>query len=141
MFEANKMAVPFHEFLSRVRPGSGVPANSVYVTLVFTCLIALIIVSHLEESCPDGSSQHALRSAPRPRSTSSCPSPRPVSSPATSPSSAPSSPSVSAVNPSHLHASTSESSAPWPTCLRFASSWWHTSSSSSPPCRIPTLQI
>ena len=48
------MAVPFHEFLSRVRPGSGVPADSVYVTLLFTCLIALIIVSHLEVSDSDG---------------------------------------------------------------------------------------
>lgn len=36
--------LPFHAFLSRVRPGSGVPANSVYVTLIVTCLIALIII-------------------------------------------------------------------------------------------------
>lgn len=40
---ARDKGLPFHEFLSRVRP-NGVPANSVYVTLVFTCLIALIII-------------------------------------------------------------------------------------------------
>ncbi|KAK3110978.1 hypothetical protein LTR53_014201 [Teratosphaeriaceae sp. CCFEE 6253] len=41
---ARDKGLPFHKFLSRVRPGSGVPANSVYVTLVVTCLIALIII-------------------------------------------------------------------------------------------------
>lgn len=32
-----------HRFLSKVRP-NGVPANSVYVTLAVTCLLALIII-------------------------------------------------------------------------------------------------
>lgn len=41
---ARDKGVPFHQFLSKVRPGSGVPANAVYVTLVFTCLLALIII-------------------------------------------------------------------------------------------------
>ena len=40
---ARDKGLPFHEFLSRVRP-NGVPANSVYVTLVFTCLLALIVI-------------------------------------------------------------------------------------------------
>jgi choline transport protein len=39
---ARDKGLPFHGFLSKVRPGSGVPANAVYVTLVFTCLLALI---------------------------------------------------------------------------------------------------
>lgn len=41
---ARDKGLPFHEFLSKVRPNSGVPANSVYVTLVFTCIIALIVI-------------------------------------------------------------------------------------------------
>jgi amino acid transporter len=41
---ARDKGLPFHAFLSRVQPGTGVPANSVYVTLIFTCLIALIII-------------------------------------------------------------------------------------------------
>ncbi|CAK3885212.1 amino-acid permease [Lecanosticta acicola] len=41
---ARDKGLPFHQFLSKVRPGSGVPANAVYVTLLFTCLIALIII-------------------------------------------------------------------------------------------------
>jgi len=41
---ARDKGLPFHQFLSKVRPGSGVPLNSVYVTLLFTCLIALIII-------------------------------------------------------------------------------------------------
>ncbi|KAF2172080.1 hypothetical protein M409DRAFT_62895 [Zasmidium cellare ATCC 36951] len=41
---ARDKGLPFHKFLSKVRPNSGVPANSVYVTLVFTCLIALIVI-------------------------------------------------------------------------------------------------
>ncbi|KXT18960.1 hypothetical protein AC579_8709 [Pseudocercospora musae] len=41
---ARDKGLPFHRFLSKVRPDSGVPANSVYVTLVFTFLIALIII-------------------------------------------------------------------------------------------------
>ncbi|KAK5125390.1 hypothetical protein LTR85_000499 [Meristemomyces frigidus] len=41
---ARDKGLPFHVFLSRVRPGSGVPANSIYVTLVVTCLIALVII-------------------------------------------------------------------------------------------------
>ncbi|EME87717.1 uncharacterized protein MYCFIDRAFT_75560 [Pseudocercospora fijiensis CIRAD86] len=41
---ARDKGLPFHRFLSKVRPDSGVPANSVYVTLVFTCLVALIII-------------------------------------------------------------------------------------------------
>jgi amino acid transporter len=39
---ARDKGLPFHQFLSKVRPGSGVPANAVYVTLLFTCLLALI---------------------------------------------------------------------------------------------------
>lgn len=39
---ARDKGLPFHQFLSKVRPDSGVPANAVYVTLVFTCLLALI---------------------------------------------------------------------------------------------------
>lgn len=35
--------LPFHAFLSKVNR-AGVPANSVYVTLCFTCTIALIII-------------------------------------------------------------------------------------------------
>lgn len=41
---ARDKGLPFHQFLSRVRPDSGVPANSVYVTLIFTCLLSLIII-------------------------------------------------------------------------------------------------
>jgi amino acid transporter len=41
---ARDKGLPFHQFLARVRPNSGVPANSVYVTLVFTSLIALIVI-------------------------------------------------------------------------------------------------
>jgi amino acid transporter len=41
---ARDKGLPCHAFLSRVQPGTGVPANSVYVTLIFTCLIALIII-------------------------------------------------------------------------------------------------
>ena len=41
---ARDKGLPCHEFLARVRPKSGVPVNSVYDTLVFTCLIALIQV-------------------------------------------------------------------------------------------------
>lgn len=41
---ARDKGLPYHAFLSRVRPDSGVPANSVYVTLVFTCLLSLIII-------------------------------------------------------------------------------------------------
>lgn len=40
---ARDKGFPFHKFLSKVRP-NGVPANSVYVTLIFTCLLALIII-------------------------------------------------------------------------------------------------
>lgn len=40
---ARDKGLPFHTFLAKVRP-NGVPANSVYVTLVFTCLLALIII-------------------------------------------------------------------------------------------------
>ncbi len=39
---ARDRGLPCHTFLAQVRPGSGVPANAVYVTLVFTCLVALI---------------------------------------------------------------------------------------------------
>ncbi|KAK5135455.1 hypothetical protein LTR08_005243 [Meristemomyces frigidus] len=41
---ARDKGLPCHHFLSRVRPGTGVPANAIYVTLVFTCLVALIII-------------------------------------------------------------------------------------------------
>lgn len=41
---ARDKGLPFHGFLSKVRPQSGVPANSVYVTLAFTCCLALIII-------------------------------------------------------------------------------------------------
>ncbi|KJX99138.1 amino acid permease like protein [Zymoseptoria brevis] len=41
---ARDKGLPFHQFLSRVRPNSGVPANAVYVTLAWTSLIALIII-------------------------------------------------------------------------------------------------
>lgn len=40
---ARDKGLPFHDFISRVRP-SGVPANSIYVTMAFTCLISLIII-------------------------------------------------------------------------------------------------
>ncbi|KAK4494302.1 hypothetical protein PRZ48_014600 [Zasmidium cellare] len=36
--------LPFHKFLSKVRPKSGVPMNAVVVTMVITCLVALIII-------------------------------------------------------------------------------------------------
>lgn len=39
---ARDKGLPFHGFLSKVQPNSGVPANAVYVTLIFTCLLALI---------------------------------------------------------------------------------------------------
>ncbi|KAK5173807.1 uncharacterized protein LTR77_002488 [Saxophila tyrrhenica] len=39
---ARDRGLPFHTFLARVKRGSGVPVNAVYVTLVFTCLVALI---------------------------------------------------------------------------------------------------
>ncbi|KAK4635121.1 hypothetical protein CLAFUR4_02155 [Fulvia fulva] len=41
---ARDKGLPFHAFLSKVRPNSGVPANSVYVTLAFTCCMALIVI-------------------------------------------------------------------------------------------------
>lgn len=41
---ARDRGLPFHTFLSKVRPNSGVPANAVYVTLAFTCMLALIII-------------------------------------------------------------------------------------------------
>lgn len=41
---ARDRGLPFHTFLSKVRPNSGVPANAVYVTLAFTCILALIII-------------------------------------------------------------------------------------------------
>lgn len=41
---ARDKGLPFHPFLSRVRPSSNVPANAVYITLAFTCLLALIII-------------------------------------------------------------------------------------------------
>lgn len=40
---ARDKGLPFHRFLSRVQ-SNGVPTNAVYLTLVFTCLIALIII-------------------------------------------------------------------------------------------------
>ncbi|KAK4551747.1 hypothetical protein LTR86_010940 [Recurvomyces mirabilis] len=40
---ARDKGLPFHRFLSKVRP-NGVPANSVYVTFSVTCLLALIII-------------------------------------------------------------------------------------------------
>lgn len=39
---ARDKGLPYHTFLARVQPESGVPTNAVYVTLIFTCLIALI---------------------------------------------------------------------------------------------------
>ena len=44
---ARDKGLPFHRFLSKVRPGSGVPANAVYVTLVFTCLLALVQIGSI----------------------------------------------------------------------------------------------
>lgn len=41
---ARDKGLPFHRWLSRVNPHTGVPTNSVYLTLVFTCLLALIII-------------------------------------------------------------------------------------------------
>ncbi|KAK3723476.1 hypothetical protein LTR37_001728 [Vermiconidia calcicola] len=41
---ARDKGLPFHRFLSKVRPDSGVPVNSVYVTLTFAALLALIII-------------------------------------------------------------------------------------------------
>ncbi|QIW95587.1 hypothetical protein AMS68_001105 [Peltaster fructicola] len=40
---ARDKGLPFHRWLSKVN-SQGVPANSVYVTLCFTCLLALIII-------------------------------------------------------------------------------------------------
>lgn len=40
---ARDKGLPYHEFLSRVNR-NGVPANSVYVTLAYTCILALIII-------------------------------------------------------------------------------------------------
>lgn len=39
---ARDRGLPFHQYLSKVTPDRGVPANSVYVTLAVTCLLALI---------------------------------------------------------------------------------------------------
>lgn len=43
LVDTGDKGLPFHGFLSRVRPSSGVPANAVYLTLLVTCLIALIV--------------------------------------------------------------------------------------------------
>ncbi|KAK0302366.1 hypothetical protein LTR01_008793 [Friedmanniomyces endolithicus] len=40
---ARDKGLPFHKFLSKVN-SNGVPSNSVYVTLAFTCILALIII-------------------------------------------------------------------------------------------------
>lgn len=40
---ARDKGLPYHEFLSRVNR-NGVPANSVYVTLAYTCIMALMII-------------------------------------------------------------------------------------------------
>jgi choline transport protein len=40
---ARDKGLPYHEFLSRV-DRKGVPANAVYVTLAYTCILALIII-------------------------------------------------------------------------------------------------
>lgn len=40
---ARDKGLPYHEFLSRV-DRNGVPVNSVYVTLAYTCILALIII-------------------------------------------------------------------------------------------------
>ncbi|KAK1819315.1 hypothetical protein LTR12_006262 [Friedmanniomyces endolithicus] len=40
---ARDKGLPFHKFLSKVN-SKGVPSNSVYVTLAFTCILALIII-------------------------------------------------------------------------------------------------
>lgn len=40
---ARDKGLPYHEFLSRVNR-KGVPANAVYVTLAYTCILALIII-------------------------------------------------------------------------------------------------
>lgn len=40
---ARDKGLPYHEFLSRVNR-NGVPTNSVYVTLAYTCILALIII-------------------------------------------------------------------------------------------------
>lgn len=40
---ARDKGLPYHEFLSRVNR-HGVPANAVYVTLAYTCILALIII-------------------------------------------------------------------------------------------------
>lgn len=40
---ARDKGLPYHEFLSRVNR-NGVPTNSVYVTLAYTCVLALIII-------------------------------------------------------------------------------------------------
>ncbi|TKA48065.1 hypothetical protein B0A54_01557 [Friedmanniomyces endolithicus] len=40
---ARDKGFPFHKFLSKVN-AKGVPSNSVYVTLAFTCILALIII-------------------------------------------------------------------------------------------------
>lgn len=40
---ARDKGLPYHEFLSRVN-ANGVPANAVYVTLAYTCILALIIM-------------------------------------------------------------------------------------------------
>jgi len=40
---ARDKGLPYHEFLSRVN-SNGVPTNSVYLTLIYTCILALIII-------------------------------------------------------------------------------------------------
>ena len=49
---ARDKGLPFHEFLSKVKPGTGVPTNAVYVTLLFTCLLALIQIGVCLTSVP-----------------------------------------------------------------------------------------
>lgn len=41
---ARDKGLPFHAFLSKVRPGSGVPTNAVWVTFTFASILALIII-------------------------------------------------------------------------------------------------
>ena len=119
---ARDKGLPLHQFLSRVRPDSGVPANAVYVTLFFTCLLALIqigvslISSHLKQPSNRSYSQ------PWP-SISSSRSPRPACSPLISPASPAYLPSASEAKNSRPRNSTwafgATSSTPllWPSWL------------------------
>ena len=133
---ARDKGLPFHRFLSKVRPDSGVPANAVYVTLVFTCLLALIQIGVSCTSSHSKQSSNRSFSQPWP-SISFSRSPLPAYSPPTSPVSAAYSSSASEAknfqprNSIWVFGVTSSTPLLWP-------SWhWRSSSCSSQRYRIP----